>query len=313
MGSTSTEIKEHAEFVSQKLTISLDTSAQNMLQRYPIEMYCDLLKNYPKIGTYKYLGIDTKRICASIIKNSDESNLENYHKLVVLNLLIESSDKIEQITYPDEVKEWYLIHFESILARIEKDRIHKGSYLFPEDRFFKDVGICTLKLIPTGVRKLHLEKLPVKRFLFTNGMSQLVKGFLCILFELKGIQPVYHGHLDSRDRQTISEFNLEGWIRHYKIVAKLLNINREVKGVIGLAWFYDPQLANISPNLTYLRELVVNNGGKLFYVGANKTAAEKATRMSLKRKKLYDKSKYIPTDYLYIWPRKKIIQWADSA
>ena len=54
MGSTSTEIKEHAEFVSQKLTISLDTSAQNMLQRYPIEMYCDLLKNYPKIGTYKY-------------------------------------------------------------------------------------------------------------------------------------------------------------------------------------------------------------------------------------------------------------------
>ena len=313
MGCAAIKVKDHAEILSRELASQLDTFSPNLLKRYPVDRYCNLLKKYPKIGTYKYISKDTKNTYTNIIRDSDASNLEIYHKLVVLNLLSESSEKIETIAYPEEVKKWYLIHFESILERILKDRIHKGSYLFPHDRLFKDIGICTLKLIPTGVRKLHLEILPVKRFLFANGLNQLVRGLLCILFELKGIQPLYHGHLDSRDRQSISEFSFEGWVRHYKMVADLLKIHRDIKGVMGLAWFYDPQLKKISPKLAYLRELVADNGGSLFYVGATNTAAENATRMSMTRKRLYDEGKYTPTSYLYIWSRTKIIQWAENS
>ena len=82
---------------------------------------------------------------------------------------------------------------------------------------------------------------------------------------------------------------------------------------MGLSWFYDPYLKEISPSLNYLREIVIDNGGSLYYVGPNESAIRNATLLSMKRKELYEEGKYMPTNYLYIWPKKKLIQWAETA
>jgi len=312
MNSKQSILTDRAVRLRQELMGQLVVTSNDLLKSFPIKAYCDELRRSPIVGSYKYVSQDTKNLCAGIIKSSNENTLELYHKLVIVELLFDSIPQIEANNYPKDIEYWYWLTFKAILAKIENKKIHKGSYLFPQDRLFKDLGISTLKLIPTGVRKLHREKLPIKRFLFRNGIKQFVKGLVCILFELKGIQPVFHGHLDSRDRHSMSEFSRDGWIRHYKMAAQLLKSNMDVKGIMGLAWFYDPRLKEISPELAYLKELVVNNGGRLFYVGTSENAVENATRLSMKRKRLYEEGKYLPTSYLYIWPRSKIIQWADN-
>lgn len=303
---------ENAKAVSHELVCQIDGFAPELLNRFPVKYYCDCLKTYPTVGTYKYVSKEILNLSYEIVEQSNKATLEIYHKLIVITLLIESSFQIETNILPEEVKKWYRIHFDTILKKIENNSIHKGSYLFPEDRLFKDLGICTMKLIPAGVRKIHMEKLPVKRFLIQNGIKQFLRGFFCIFCELKGIQPVFHGHLDSRDRQSIAEFSPEGWIRHFMMVADLLKTYKNVKGVIGLTWFYDPKLNQISPELAYLREMIIDNGGKFFIVGSNKNTIENAIRMSPKRRKLYQSGEYLPTSYLYIWPRKRIIQWAEK-
>lgn len=96
------------------------------------------------------------------------------------------------------------------------------------------------------------------------------------------------------------------------MVADLLKIKKYVKGVIGLTWLYDPKLKEISPELAYLREMVEENGASLFLVGTNQATIENATRLSPKRRELYMAEDYIPTSYIYVWPRKKIIEWAEK-
>lgn len=305
-------IVDRAIRIKQILTQQLNTKNRLLLKEIPLDAYCGYLKDCPTVCSYKFINDNAKSLYEKLISRGDNATVELYHKIVVLHLLIESSTSFKILNYSKDIQEWHWITFKSVLEKIEKNRIFRGAYLFPHDRLYKDLGICTLKLIPVGVRKLHLEKLPLKRFLFKRGLYQFVRVIYCIIFELKGIQPVFHGHLDFRDRQSIAEFSPEGWMRHFKMVADLLKVKTSVKGVMGLAWFYDPNLKQISPELAYLRELVVDNGGKFFFVGTNEIAIENAIRMSPKRRKLYQCGEYLPTNYLYIWPRKSVIQWAEK-
>jgi hypothetical protein len=95
------------------------------------------------------------------------------------------------------------------------------------------------------------------------------------------------------------------------MVGELLKINQEVKGYFATSWFYDPELEKISPRLTYLRDVITENGGKLFVKGSSPRTIRDATFKSPTRRKLYEEGKYLPTDYLIVWPRKQLIEWAD--
>ena len=76
------------------------------------------------------------------------------------------------------------------------------------------------------------------------------------------------------------------------------------------SWYYDPALENISPHLSYLKEIPLKNGARLFYVGSSKADIEMATKKSKTRKKFYDQGKYVPTRFLLVWPRNGLADWA---
>ena len=183
-------------------------------------------------------------------------------------------------------------------------------FLFSNDKFCKDVSTCMLSLIPAGRQKIHLDGI-ARRFVFKSGALQAVKLLSFILFELGGFKPLYHMHSDNRDRDLLKEFNFEGTKRFYLRVAALLKLNARIRGVFGIGWLNDPQLENISPELWRSVEYVVNNGGKLFNLGASSTAKRGATMLSSKRKRLYEEGKYVPKDYMLVWSRKRILSWAE--
>ena len=149
-----------------------------------------------------------------------------------------------------------------------------------------------------------------RRFLLKAGPYQFIKGWTFLLFDLHGHKPLYQMHTENSDPDLMADFNEEGWTRFYIRVSELLELNAPVKGIFGESWFFDPALENISPRLNYLRKLPCENGGQLFRVCSNIHSIRNATLKSPTRSALYQEGRYMPTDYLLIWPRNRLIGWA---
>jgi len=92
-------------------------------------------------------------------------------------------------------------------------------------------------------------------------------------------------------------------------MAGMLELNPDVKGVAGVSWFYDPQVALISPHLAYLLT-PTHYGAFLARMGSDRHHIENAIVRSSVRRRLYEEGRYLPTCYLLAWPRRALIAWA---
>jgi len=283
----------------------------DLLVRFPIWKYLNYLDCYPEIGDYLYLSRDVSNYCKAIVEYSDERTLEIYQKLVLVTLISRARRQLASKVSPGEIKELYESNFRRIIREIETNMNPSGFYRYPEDKFFKELGVCNLRMIPTGARKIHLGGL-ARRFLFKKGPKQFFQGIIFIVFELKGTKPLYEMHTDSHDPDLMADFNYEGFTRAYMRIAQLLKLNENVRGVFASSWFYDPQLAVISPRLAYLREIITNNGGRCFYWGASGQATKDAILKSPTRSQLYKEGRYRPIKYMVVWSREKMLRWADK-
>jgi len=87
-------------------------------------------------------------------------------------------------------------------------------------------------------------------------------------------------------------------------------MNPGIKGVYGTSWYYDPKVEEVSPKLAYIREIGKRFEVRFFYMGTNEHCINDATLKSPTRRKLFQEGKYLPTNYLLIVPRRKLIQAA---
>jgi hypothetical protein len=210
---------------------------------------------------------------------------------------------------PPEVRVYYEINFQRIVDDIEGGIHPQGFYRYPNDKFLKDLGVCSLCLIPVGSQKLDLSRLPLA-FLFKNGPVQLAARLKFVCLELGGMSPLYNQHTDSHDPHLMSFFNPEGWRRTYVRFADVLAMNPGIRGVYGKTWFLDPQLGWASPKLSYVMRINQTNGAGIFPLGPSRQGTADALFKSPTRRKLYEQGVYIPQDFMQVWSRKKLIQWA---
>ena len=98
----------------------------------------------------------------------------------------------------------------------------------------------------------------------------------------------------------------------YLSVASLLRTHTEVAGLTSYCWFYDPQLAEISPRLSYLRQRPLERGA--FFLRGHTSAYDikNATAKSQTRRRLYEAGKYKPVAHRIVWLRHDILRWADE-
>jgi len=299
----------------ERLRDEIRLSADSLLDKYPVDRYIQFLDRYPTISKsgYHYVSPDVKTYTESILNDSSEDILEKYHQLVLIELILRNKDKIVKQELPDEIKKQYDKNFDRILNNISSKKEELGFYLYPNDKFCKDLAVCTQKMIPVGCRKLVSSPCP-QRFVLKKGLGQFISGMSFVLFRLGGIRPtLYVMHTDSHDPDLMAEFNVEGWTRTLLVVAELLKQKKEVKGVFATSWFYDPNLEEVSPRLNYNRKIITDNGGKVFYIGPSEQTTKDALTKSETRRRLYSEGKYVPTNYIIFWSRKKLLEWASKA
>lgn len=305
------EIFKKAGELVTRLETEINGTDENLLKKFPVNRYIDYMDGYPYTAHYRYVGPNVSELCDVIIEMSGKKMMELYHQLLLVTLVAGAREKPGLLEIPADIRELFYLNFRRIMEPIESGRAKEGYYLYPGDKFCKDLGVCRLTMIPGGAEKVYVGRIP-RKFLFTNGLRQFFRGLGFLLFETGGLKPVYRMHMDSKDRDLMKEFNPDGWLRFYKRMAQLLKMNTKIRGVCGGSWFFDPQLKEISPELGYLREIVLDGGGRFFRLGVSEGDTRDAAFMSPKRIRLYKEGKYTPVSYLMIFPREKLLKWSDE-
>lgn len=293
------------------LTQEIESFNINLLKKYPLDQYIKLFDNYPKNQSYDYILPEIKLYIQNIIKISNTKILELYNQFLLLELIKRNLTTLDSEDLPESIKIIYKQNFQRITENIELKTEGEGFYLYDNDKFLKDLAVCTKCLIPAGACKINVDRLS-KKFLFKKGIKQFIKGLFYVFFNLGGFKPIYVMHTDSHDPSSIGDYTEEGLTRFFLRVAELLKIKTEIKGICCTGWLNDPKLSEVSPRLAYARRIFTDNGGIIFYIGPSENAVRSALTKSETRRKLYQEGKYIPTDYLAIWSRKKLLKWAEN-
>ena len=174
-----------------------------------------------------------------------------------------------------------------------------------DDIFWKDLAIARLQAFPVyaGVVEFH------SGFGLKQGLSaNLLKSITFLFFILKHHRKMYfRTHIHT---PLLSHFSREGWVNSYLQIASVLKVDKSIKGLVRTSWYFDPKVKIISPHLSYLQELPLENGAYLFPVGVDDSGC--ALKKSHSRIELYDKGEYTPMNYLLIWPRDVLISWSEK-
>lgn len=282
-----------------------------LLDHFSVDEFMDNIRRLPEMGPYNWFGEESDANCMQIETRFGEPALEGYLKLVLLSFIQRNGEAYSKFRcLPDQVLAYYDINHNRIVDSIERNE-YSGRFLFTNSRFQKDLAIVSGRLTPVGAEKLHLARMP-KRFMATRGLRQFLSVSVFVGLETRGFQPFYQYHADVQDPHLLSLFNEKGWIQTFRLIGEMMKWDKRIKGTFGCSWFFDPALEKVSPRLTYLRKVQTDNGARHFCLGTTPSAIRDSTLKSKTRRRLYDEGKYIPTSYIVIWPRKALIEWAQS-
>jgi len=293
--------------ISPQLRQKIERIDANRLKNYPPSDCIRLLDASPDRLSYSYVHPKVAAVLEAAGERGHPLSSE-YHKLLLLELIAHHEARIAASDLPASIKSWYARNYVRIADDAAQDRQSPAFYHFRNDKYLKDLGVCSGRIIPAGAQKLNRYNLPLGA-LRHAGPGALVKAAMRVA-RMGGRGPVYDMHTDSHDPDLMSEFSPEGWRKFYLNVAELLQVQSDVRGLFGIGWFFDPQVAEISPRLAYLRDLVHESGGRIFKVGANEGARESALATSPTRRKLHEEGRYVPTDYMALWDRRSLMRWA---
>ena len=190
------------------------------------------------------------------------------------------------------------------LASFLHDRVNG---VYDDDFFAKDVRYALGLTIPSGALQFDLNGVVgpklIARDLAATRSLRSTAGYVAS----RGWGRWYSNHIDLR---AIKEFTPDGWTASFARIAELLALNPSVRGVAGVAWFYDPELVRVSPHLSYIGHTLQRSGAFRVTMKTQEHDVANALARSLSRKKLHERGEYSPACYLVAWPRRALLEWA---
>ena len=297
--------RRNAERVRRHLEEQISSVAPGLLASHPIEAYVERLDRCERIRGYRFVPPDVHQQCDEIAARCGVRALEMYHKTLLLWLIENYEERRTRHRIPAAILGILSREFDRILSGVESPG--EEFHVHQNDLFAKDLGVCRMKLVPCGSELVDLWSGVSRSTLLRGGVVQLVRGAQFFGARLRGFKPLYETHWDRRlvRRFTAAEYDL-----CYVRIAKLLELNPEVKGMFGTSWWYDPHLAGVSPELVFLTKTPVENGARVFRVGPDPDATKDALQFSTKRKALYEAGSFAPTRYMLVWSREDMLDWA---
>ena len=283
---------------------NIDAIDPGICKRFPMSAYIHDVKSYPEIRMHGYFRPRRKKIFSEIQKRYGFHAMALYHKLALACFMKDSLKRLMSRSLPkgiiSNIHSWY----ERVIHDFDRQ---PASYYDTSKLDFKiDFGVCCLKSLPIGGAWFVKIRMISPRIFFSFDTRSIKQILRCILFKTSGLFPYCIIHTVPRYmlRFTCEQMNIA-----YKEIGKLMKYNTRIKGIFRRSWFLDPNLENVSPEMTYLRKIPQHNGGILFKSGTTNQDIKDALAFSSYRRNLYKEGKYLPIVYGYIWPKKEFLEW----
>ena len=307
---------ERLSLIRDELLAELSQCNAGCLSEFSPDRYVEILDrqagNTQAPARYNQAPEEVVAISKQLLQRAGNEYLDSFHKLILTNLMAGYEQRLSRLSVPDSIQGLVKKCFSRIIR--EFDTNPPQFYRFGNDLFHRDLSLARLTLLPAGPGVVEVQYAP-RSLLVRNAQSlekralQFAKGMVLFGMKARGFGPFYATHADPR---TIEEFSPEGWIFFHERVAELLELNPEMKGLMRSSWYFDPELAEISPRLLYLRVMPQENGAELFYWGSSSDDEDNATAKSATRRRLVKEGKYVPTCYYLMWLRQDILKWAKA-
>lgn len=278
---------------------------RSLLAAHPPAQYIHEFDAVEQSRGYHYIPPAVQALCSRIVRQFGTPALDLYQRVVLLTLMDQYGRRRSRHRMPESVQLLLVAELERILMGLSVEKA--GFYLFDNELFVKDLGVCRLKLLPCGSEVVEISAGVPRGLLFRGGLAQFVHGCAFFASRLGGFRPVYESHWD---RRLVRHFTADQYDLCYLRIAELLSQNPEVKGMTGASWWFDPRAAEVAPELLFLRRVPEQNGARFFRVGTDENAIRDATAFSKRRRTLYEQGAFLPTRYMLVWPRTEMLAWA---
>lgn len=275
-----------------------------LFARYSLSDIEQALDSIPASEPYHHVAQKVSRMWGEARESFGDEGRDVLLRATLLWLITRFKIRAERQRFTDEILQRFKLSMDRITLLAQQQS--PKEYVGISDLYLKDLAICRQQMFPAGAQVVEQDSGFHRTLMFRGGLKQ---GFAFAEFLLRhgGAHRHYyqiHTHLLETE-----DFNPEGWDACYLRIADMLAINPEVRGMWGGSWFYDPALADISPNLSYLRERPLSSGAALYF--SEVSIESGALAKSQTRKTFYEEGRYLPKSYALIWPRAAMLNWAE--
>jgi hypothetical protein len=101
------------------------------------------------------------------------------------------------------------------------------------------------------------------------------------------------------------------WDASILLMAKSIQLQPGIKGILTGSWFYSPETHRVTPHLAWTTRIFLDNGAFMTDIGPAQPDAG-FQQGSTHRQELYLSGQYKPTETILLWPRKDILAWLEK-
>jgi hypothetical protein len=201
----------------------------------------------------------------------------------------------------------------SVRARLDQDlrRLHtiKDSMAVGSYHFDRASKMATLRRFPAGPMEWEPSGIPRSYFLKAAFPANL-RLLAFVTLRLGGLKPFFFMHVAPAPRSRAMSVPKEV-LRSYYRIARSLELQPDMRGLLALAWFHDPAAVRDRPHLEVLNRPYVSHGGLITLLG-DALPSSGVLEGDAQRSADYLAGKVRYRCGLAIWPREAAIRWADG-
>jgi len=245
-------------------------------------------------------GAELAGLCASIPAEAGQNTVER--ALLVLASL-HAIARVPSLPVSDSVKGLFVEEFRFFAnppaawtARFRADDVRYGEM----------ARIATLRRYPAG--QFHWEIAGLPRSWAVKARKPW-RVLAYVLKQMGGFAPLWELHLNDRRKYRRLLLEDEANISYCR-AARSLEKQPGVRGLMTASWLYSQSTAQVTPHLAWLRQTVQDGGALLAELGPASADAGFLTG-SKERRKLYEQGQYRPNVTCVLWPRRRLIDWAN--
>jgi hypothetical protein len=176
-----------------------------------------------------------------------------------------------------------------------------------EQRFLGLCKIASLRRFPAGQFDWEPAGLPRSWVPRVRPVSALLKVVSLLALRWRGFRPAFYVHVTvTRPVHALLEREAE---KSYHLMAQSMQLQPEIKGMITSSWFHSPDTFKVTPHLSWLNRVFLDNGALVSTMGPASADCGVFHR-SPDRQHAYDEGRFKPTLGLIIWPRPEMLAWA---